>query len=273
MGRERRQAQRREQQRRRRQGSRPGYEPVGQVRFTGIMGLFQRHARIVFVGGIMIMIVSLGAIFFPTSPHAAAPPDDATSEPTPTATIEVTATPEGTPTEAPEEIQRVYGAEPAIEIDSAARYEAVIQTERGAVRIELLAAESPNYVNNFVFLARNHFYDGLTFHRVVPGFIVQAGDPMATGFGGPGYPLTEESNDLVFDSGVISMAKEGPEVNGSQFFVTLDPQPALADNFTVFGRVIEGLDILRGFAARNPSEAGASPGVRILSIEILERNN
>lgn len=274
MGRERRQEQRRQRQRRRRGQGRPGYEPVGQVRFTGIMGLFQRHTRILFVGGILVMIVSLGAIFFPTSPHSASPAsNDPADDPTPTATVETTATPQGTPTEEPEQIQRLYGAEPAIEIDRAARYEAVIQTERGSVRIELLAGEAPNYVNNFVFLARNHFYDGLTFHRVVPGFIVQAGDPTATGFGGPGYSLTEESNDLLFDSGVISMAKAGSEVNGSQFFVTLDPQPALADNFTVFGRVLEGLEILRGFAERNPSASGSSPGVRILSIEILEVSN
>ena len=274
MGRERRQAQRRERQRRRRGQGRPGYEPVGQVRFTGIMGLFQRHARILFVGGIMVMVVSLGAIFFPTSQHTPSPAaDDTADDPTPTATVETTATPEGTPTEEPEQIQRLYEAEPAIEIDRSARFEAMIQTERGSVRIELLADEAPNYVNNFVFLARNHFYDGLTFHRVVPGFIVQAGDPTATGFGGPGYPLTEESNDLPFDSGVISMAKAGSEVNGSQFFVTLDPQPALAGNFTVFGRVVEGLDILRGFAERDPSATGAPPGVRILSIEIVEESD
>ncbi len=274
MGRERRQTRRRERQRRRRGQSSPSYEPVGQVRFTGIMGLFQRHARILFVGGIMVMIVSLGAIFFPTSPHSASPTSsDTQDDASPTATVEATATPEGTPTEEPERIQRLYQAEPAIDIDRAVGYEAVIETERGSVRIELLVEQAPNYVNNFVFLARNHFYDGLTFHRVVPGFIVQAGDPTATGFGGPGYSLTEESNDLLFDSGVISMAKAGSEVNGSQFFVTLDPQPALSDNFTVFGRVVEGLDILRGFAERNPSAAGESPGVRILSIEIVEESN
>ena len=145
MGRERRQAQRRERQRRRRGQSRPGYEPVGQVRFTGIMGLFQRRARILFVGGILVMIVSLGAIFFPTSAHTpSSAGDDSAGDPSPTATVEATATPEGTPTEESEQIQRLYQAEPAFEIDGAVLYEAVIQTERGPVRIELLAGEAPN---------------------------------------------------------------------------------------------------------------------------------
>ena len=122
--------------------------------------------------------------------------------------------------------------------------------------------------NNFVFLARNNFFDGLTFHRVIPGFVAQGGDPTGGGAGGPGYDLEEETNDLPFDAGVLSMAKSN-KVSGSQFFITLEPTPFLESEFTVFGRVIEGLDVARSLTAREASP-GAPPAARILSIEITE---
>ena len=155
-----------------------------------------------------------------------------------------------------------------MEIDPANRYEALIRTERGDIRVELLAEEAPGYVNNFVFLARNNFFDGLTFHRVLPGFVAQGGDPTGGGAGGPGYDLEEETNDLPFDAGVLSMAKSN-RVSGSQFFITLAPTPHLEPGFTVFGRVIEGLDVARSLTAREAAP-GAPPADRILSIEITE---
>ena len=121
----------------------------------------------------------------------------------------------------------------------------------------------------FVFLARNRFYEGLTFHRVVPGFVAQAGDPTASGFGGSGYQLPEERNALPFEMGVISMAKAGSIVDGAQFFITLAPTPGLAADFTVFGRVTAGMDVLQALTPRDPGQSTA-PGDLILEIEIIE---
>jgi cyclophilin family peptidyl-prolyl cis-trans isomerase len=136
--------------------------------------------------------------------------------------------------------------------------------------VELYPEEAPIAVNNFVFLAKNRFYDGLTFHRVEPGFVAQAGDPTASGNGGPGYWLADETNDLTFDSGTLAMAKAGTSVSGSQFFITLGEQPSLNGNFTVFGRVIEGMDVLQALTPRPLNTTGGAPGDLILSIEIAE---
>ncbi len=271
MSRQRRQEERRQRQRQRRSARGSNYEPAGNLEFGGVMGFFQRHGRWFFIFGIVIMIVSLGAVFFPTNqPIADLPPTPtADADATETATAEATSSPEASPTPA-DGIQRTYSAPPEMAINPTAAYEAIIRTERGDVHLELLADEAPGYVNNFVFLARNRFFEGLTFHRVEPGFVVQAGDPTATGLGGPGYWLPEETTDEPFDAGVLSMAKAGTDVSGSQFFITLGPTPALADDFTVFGRVTEGLELLQAFDARDPSAAGQPPGVRILGIEIIE---
>ena len=174
---------------------------------------------------------------------------------------------EGSP--AAEPIVRVYDSQPPMEIDPTHRFEAVIYTDKGTIRLELLPQDAPGYVNNFVFLARNRFYDDLTFHRVIPGFVAQGGDPTGTGAGGPGYNLVEETNSINFDAGVISMAK-GATVSGSQFFITLDPAPHLNDGFAVFGRVIEGMDVLRALTARDPSQPNQPEPDRILRIEIIE---
>ena len=275
MSRQRRQEDRRARQRQRRGSRGSTYEPAGPVEFGGVMGFFQRHSRWFFIIGIVIMVVSLGAVFFPASQPIADPEPTPTATDTPdpsataTGTAEATSTAEASPT--PDDgIQRTYSAPPEMTIDREASYEAVIRTERGDVRLELLADEAPGYVNNFVFLAQNRFFEGLTFHRVEPGFVVQAGDPTATGLGGPGYWLPEETTDEPFEVGVLSMAKAGDDVSGSQFFITLAPTPALADSFTVFGRVTEGLELLQAFDPRDPSVLGQAPGVRILGIDIIE---
>lgn len=282
MSRQRRQEERRKRQKQRRERRQPAtYEPVGSVQFGGLFGVFQRHTRLFFIGGILVMIASLGAVFFPSSPHSPPPVEDTTAtaeaEASPTADASAVAdasaepSPDPSATATEDAIVRTYSAAPALEIDPEARYEAILHTSEGDVRVELLPDEATGYVNNFVFLAQNRFYDGLTFHRVVPGFVAQAGDPGDSGSGGPGYSLPEERNELPFEAGILSMAKAGPIVSGSQFFITLDPQPALESDFTVFGRVIEGLDVLRGLAPRDPFDSVPdAPGVEIQSIEIVE---
>lgn len=135
---------------------------------------------------------------------------------------------------------------PAIEIDPAKNYRATIETAKGNIVLELYPTNAPKTVNNFVFLARQGFYDGLKFHRVISNFMVQGGDPTGTGSGGPGYKFEDETygNPLKHETGVISMANAGANTNGSQFFITHSPQPHLNGKHTVFGKVIEGQDVV-----------------------------
>ena len=135
---------------------------------------------------------------------------------------------------------------PAMEIDPAKNYVATIETGKGAIVLELYPTYAPKTVNNFVFLSRQGFYDGLKFHRVISNFMIQGGDPLGTGTGGPGYKFEDEvrSNPLKHETGVISMANAGANTNGSQFFITHAPQPHLNGKHTVFGKVIEGQDVV-----------------------------
>ncbi len=137
-----------------------------------------------------------------------------------------------------------YSAPPSMSIDPAMCYHAKIRTSRGDIRIELFAKDAPVTVNNFVFLARDGFYNGLTFHRVITGFVIQGGCPNGDGRGGPGYRFADEvdKNPHRHTAGALSMANAGPGTNGSQFFITHTPQPHLDGKHTVFGRVIEGMD-------------------------------
>lgn len=136
---------------------------------------------------------------------------------------------------------------PEMQIDTDRTYRATLETGAGDLVIELYPEHAPKTVNNFVFLAREGFYDDTTFHRVVPNFVIQGGDPSATGRGGPGYQFEDEVDDnpLRHDSaGVLSMANAGPDTNGSQFFITHGPQPHLDGRHTVFGKVVEGHELL-----------------------------
>ena len=135
---------------------------------------------------------------------------------------------------------------PAMTIDPAKKYEVKIETVRGTIVLELAPQYAPKTVNNFVFLANDGFYDGVTFHRVIKDFMIQGGDPTGTGRGGPGYRFEDEvrNNPLKHDTGVISMANAGPNTNGSQFFITHLPQPHLDGKHTVFGRVTSGQDVV-----------------------------
>lgn len=135
---------------------------------------------------------------------------------------------------------------PAMEIDPQKTLRAVIQTERGNIELELYPQYAPQTVNNFVFLSRQGFYDGVTFHRVIKDFVIQGGDPTGSGRGGPGYRFADEvaNNPLKHEKGVISMANAGPNTNGSQFFITHSPQPHLNGKHTVFGKVVQGQDVV-----------------------------
>jgi len=135
---------------------------------------------------------------------------------------------------------------PALEIDPAKTYRATIATTRGNIVLDLYPAHAPKTVNNFVFLAKQGFYDGLKFHRVISNFMIQGGDPTGTGTSGPGYKFEDETrnNPLKHETGVISMANAGPNTNGSQFFITHSPQPHLNGRHTVFGKVIEGQEVV-----------------------------
>ena len=135
---------------------------------------------------------------------------------------------------------------PELQIDSAKNYRVTIETDRGAIELELYPQHAPKTVNNFVFLAQQGFYDGLVFHRVINNFMIQGGDPTGTGTGGPGYKFEDEtrSNPLQHETGVISMANAGPNTNGSQFFITHGPQPHLNGRHTVFGKVVKGQDVV-----------------------------
>ena len=139
-----------------------------------------------------------------------------------------------------------YSAPPEMQIDADATYRATISTSRGDIVLDLMPQHAPKTVNNFVKLAEDGFYDGLTFHRVIPNFMVQGGDPTGTGSGGPGYKFEDETqgNPLTHETGVISMANAGPNTNGSQFFITHGPQPHLNGKHTVFGKVVEGQDVV-----------------------------
>lgn len=160
---------------------------------------------------------------------------------------------------------------PAMQIDPKKQYKARMETDKGTLVIALFADKTPLTVNNFVFLAREGFYDGVIFHRVIDNFMAQGGDPTGTGRGGPGYKFADEFDaSLKHDKrGVLSMANAGPGTNGSQFFITHGPTPHLNGRHTVFGQVVEGLDVLMSIPARDPNFQNA-PAVRILRVEIEE---
>ena len=164
-----------------------------------------------------------------------------------------------------------YDAPPPLVIDPAKRYTATISTDQGDIVIELFADKAPTTVNNFVFLAREGFYDGVTFHRVIKGFMAQGGDPTGSGSGGPGYRFADEFHlALKHDQpGILSMANAGPNTNGSQFFITYRDTPHLDGKHAVFGRVIEGMDVLQALPERDPMGA-REPGLAMNSVTVRE---
>jgi cyclophilin family peptidyl-prolyl cis-trans isomerase len=203
----------------------------------------------------------------------------ATVTPTPTATEQAEeATPEA-------ELQQVktYPGPPEMTIDTSKQYFAVIKTEKGDIRLELFDDEAPQTVNNFVFLARDGFYDGLTFYFVDPALVAQTGDPTCTtsaavtctGKDGPGYTLPTETNEKEHLAGSVAMAEETDThtTNGSQFFIALQDLPQLGSHNTVFGQVAdeESMNVVRTLTARGWRDPNAAPGDEILSVTIEEQ--
>jgi cyclophilin family peptidyl-prolyl cis-trans isomerase len=160
-----------------------------------------------------------------------------------------------------------------MQIDVSKSYTATLHTVKGDIVIELLPQAAPVTVNNFVFLARKGYYDGVTFHRDLPGFMAQGGDPTGTGTGGPGYFIPNEDSDLTFDGpGMVAMANSGRDRNGSQFFITYAATPHLNGLHTIFGLVTGGMDVVQSITPRDPSKTpNAPPGDKINSITIEEK--
>ncbi len=167
--------------------------------------------------------------------------------------------------------EKQWAKAPDYNLDLTKKYFAVFKTDKGDIKVELFAKQVPNTVNNFVFLAREGYYDDTIFHRVIADFMVQGGDPTATGRGGPGYSFRDEFDpELRHDKpGILSMANAGPNTNGSQFFLTHVPTPWLDNKHAVFGKIIEGFDNLMAIPPRDPMLFG-SPAVKLHTIEIIE---
>jgi len=170
----------------------------------------------------------------------------------------------------PSSTPMTYDSPPTMMIDSGKKYTAIIDTEKGSMIFELFAQDVPVTVNNFVFLAREGFYNGSTFHRVIPGFMAQGGDPTGTGRGGPGYAFDDEFTGHRHVTGTLSMANSGPDSNGSQFFICYAPQRGLDGKHSVFGQLIEGKDVLDSLTPRDPNQNPQFDGDRIVRITIEE---
>jgi len=194
---------------------------------------------ILLIGLVLLLIAGCGSAPTPAAPE---PPPSSEDIAAPTQG-DVSSLP-------PAERADYYEAKPAVTIDTTKTYRAIIQTDKGDIVVSLDAAASPEHVNNFIFLSKEGFYDGLTFHRVEPGFVIQGGDPLGAGNGGPGYTVPGEF-DLTHGEGALAMARLPDQVNpdrassGSQFYITLAPTPFLDGQYSVFGQVEEGMDVVK----------------------------
>ncbi len=199
--------------------------------------------------GLVLIIVAVGAWLLWPKPAAEAP----------------AASPSGS--------AKQWSSPPPMTIDKSKQYFATVKMAKGGqFVIQLYPDKAPITVNSFVFLAQQHYFDGVTFHRVLPGFMAQGGDPTGTGMGGPGYEFQNENSDLTFDkAGVVAMANAGPNTNGSQFFITFGPQPQLNGGYTIFGQVISGMDVVNGITPRDPQQNPTFTGDAIQTITIEEK--
>jgi peptidylprolyl isomerase len=215
------------------------------------------YNRIILIG--IIVIILAVATWLIISSQRAKPLGSATSTP-------------GSPT--PHLVgTKQYSAAPPMLIDITKQYFAtVVMAKGGEFVIQLYPDKAPITVNSFVFLARQGFYNGVTFHRVIEGFMAQGGDPTGIGSGGPGYSFINEQNDLKFDkAGVVAMANAGPNTNGSQFFIMFGPYGLSENDYTIFGQVISGMDVVNGITPRDPTQNPAFSGDAIASITITEK--
>lgn len=166
-----------------------------------------------------------------------------------------------------------YDSAPPMSIDPEKQYLASVKLAKGGeFVIELYPKQAPITVNSFVFLAREGFFNGVTFHRVLEGFMAQTGDPTGTGSGGPGYEFVNEDSELTFDkAGVVAMANAGRDTNGSQFFITFVPAESLTGDYTIFGQVTSGMDVVNSITRRDPNMRPTFSGDVIESITIIEK--
>ncbi len=231
----------------------------------------------ILLGALAITILVLGAACGDDDEET---PTDQTPASTQTPTgPQATASPSGAAAtqEAAETTRPTYMAAPPMTIDVEKTYLATIETEKGTIRIQLFPDIAPETVNNFVFLARDGYFDGITFHRVLTGFMAQAGDPTGTGTSSPGYTIPDEFGDRPFKEGSLGMARPSrPDSAGSQFFICYAPQGQgqgcahLTGSYTLFGEVLEGMDVADSLTPRDPATA-TTPGDRILTITIEEQ--
>ena len=227
----------------------------------------QRNTPAVIAAALVVAVLVLVALNLgntPSAPDSAAVTMDITPEPMPTAEA---------PATDPVASEKQYAAAPPMTIDATKNYTATIKTPRGDIVVKLRPDLAPETVNSFVFLSKEGFYDGVTFHRVIQDFMAQGGDPTGTGMGGAGYTVKAEfSSSISFDKpGYLAMARPGNDINGngSQFFITTAPATFLDGQYTIFGEVISGQDIVNGIPLRDP-ETATTPGEAMQTITISE---
>ena len=234
----------------------------------------QRRRSSIVVAVSAVAVIGLAAGAYAMLTRGEGPTASATPTASPSATEELCT---GKAPRAAGEEKPTFDEAPPMTIDPRATYIATMKTSCGTVEMELYPDAAPIGVNSFVFLAREGFYDGLTFHRIVPDFVIQGGDPAGDGTGGPGYEFDNEiSRKLTFDdAGILAYANSGPDTNGSQFFITLAPAPNLdptADaSYTIFGRVTKGMDVVQHIGALPTEGSAPTQPVYIDSITIDER--
>lgn len=232
-----------------------------------------QHLRTALVAGAAVILVSAVACNAPPTPTPAAPAAGAPRSGHKSAA----GLKPGDGVDICDQFPARTGAEtqpPPLVIKPANDYAAWITMPKGVIVIDLYASDAPQTVNNFMFLACTQFYDGLTFHRVLPGFVAQGGDPLGDGTGGPGYTIPDEFrlSDRTFDRpGLLSMAHTSqPDSAGSQFFITYAPTPNLNGSFTIFGEVVAGMDVVSGITPRDPQTNPAQPGDAMLSVVVRQ---
>lgn len=213
-----------------------------------------QEKRIQLIAGIVILLVIAGIVWGVISSQK--PAETAAASPAGVTASEI----------------KTYAQYPETAIDPAKKYTATIVLAKGGeFSIQLFADKAPLTVNSFVFLAREKYFDGTTFHRVLDGFMAQGGDPTGTGGGGPGYSFANEDSDLLFDKpGVVAMANAGRDTNGSQFFITFLPTPQLDGGYTIFGQVTSGMDVVNAITRRDPEQNPMFTGDVIQTITITE---
>jgi cyclophilin family peptidyl-prolyl cis-trans isomerase len=207
----------------------------------------------------ILLIALLSACASPTPAPTASSPKIPTAGTAPTVASAVNPSSGTAGKLSAQQRSNIYKAAPAISIDVNKKYTATIKTSKGNIVLDLYAKDAPQHVNNFVFLARDGFFDGLTFHRVVAGFVIQGGDPLGTGVGGPGYNIPPEIK-AKHTEGALAMARQGGPAqttpsSGSQFYITLAPQPSLDGEYTVFGQTTSGMDVVKKIAIGDKIES------------------